>query len=86
VHPGRGSAVSIAIVLAQFIVAGALLACGWWGRRVTVENVRMVGDHEDRFRRARACRQGAVACVVCGVLVALASVVTAGQIVADRMG
>lgn len=74
---------SVVIVLAQFAVAAGLFAAGRWGRGVSATDFSVALPTEERERRAAACRRGATACMVCAVLVSLASVLTAAQVVAD---
>lgn len=71
------------IVVAQFATAVVLFAVGWWGRRVSAQSFPAPLPVEERERKAVACRRGAVACLACAVLVSLASVMTAAQVVAD---
>lgn len=74
---------SLMIVAAQFAVAAILFAVGWWGRGVTAQSWPAQLPIEERERKVVACRRGATACLVCAVLVSLASVMTAAQVVAD---
>lgn len=74
---------SVVIVVAQFAVAAGLFAAGSWGRRVSAKDFPAVLPAEERERKAAACRRGATACVVCAVVVSLASVLTTAQVVAD---
>jgi hypothetical protein len=71
------------VIVAQFVVALGLCGVGLWGRRVTADGMRMIGSAEDRERRAQACRRGAIACLICGSLITVASAVTTAQILLD---
>lgn len=74
---------SVVIVVAQFALAAGLFAAARWGRRVSAKDFPAALPPEERERKAAACHRGATACVVCAVVVALASVLTAAQVVAD---
>lgn len=74
---------SVMIVVAQFAVAAGLIAAARWGRGVSAESFPAALPVEERDRKAAACRRGATACAICAVLVSLASVMTAAQVVAD---